>query len=101
MLIGAVAFLVLLAVGAVAGAMVRRLHSSLRETRRSLQAAVEERRGLEVRLRNSTESSSFAQASAGVATFDVDVLNDVITCSGNYFEFLSIPVTRSRACRKC
>jgi len=92
-LIGAVAFLVLLAVGVVAGTMMRRLNGSLRETRRSLQAAVEERRGLEVRLRNSTESSSFAQASAGVATFDVDVPNDAITCSGNYFEFLSIPVT--------
>jgi PAS domain S-box-containing protein len=93
LLIGAVAFLFLLAIGAAAGTMMRRLNGSLRETRRSLQAAVEERRGLEAQLRNSGESSSFAQASAGVATFDVDVLNDTISCSGNYFEFLSIPVT--------
>jgi PAS domain S-box-containing protein len=93
LLIGAVAFLFLLAIGAVAGTKMGRLNGALRETRRSLQAAVEERRGLEAQLRNSGESSSFAQASAGVATFDVDVLNDTISCSGNYFEFLSIPVT--------
>jgi two-component system, sensor histidine kinase and response regulator len=91
--IGAVAFLVLLGSWAVAGAMIRRLNKSVRAAQGSLQNAVEERRKLEVELRNTKESSTFAQASAGVATFDVNVQSDALTCSGNYFEFLSIPET--------
>jgi two-component system sensor histidine kinase/response regulator len=94
--IGAVAFLVLLGFLAAAGAMMRRLNRSLRTAQGSLQAAVEDRRKLEVKLRDTKESSAFAQASAGVATFDVNVQTDDLTCSGNYFEFLSIPET-SRA----
>jgi two-component system, sensor histidine kinase and response regulator len=94
--IAAVAFLLLLSFWAVAGAMMRRLNKSLRAAQRSLQIAVDDRRKLEVELRNTVESSTFAQASAGVATFDVNVQKDAITCSGNYFEFLSIPET-SRA----
>jgi CheY-like chemotaxis protein len=47
---------VAIALGLGTMTMMRRLNGSLRDTRRSLQAAVEERRGLEVQLRNSTES---------------------------------------------
>jgi protein-histidine pros-kinase len=50
-------------------------------------------RRLEMQLRRTIESSTFAQAAAGVATFDVDVLRDTMVCSGNYFQFLSIPAT--------
>jgi PAS domain S-box-containing protein len=91
--IAAVAILALLASWAVAAAMFRRQGKSLRRAQESLQSALEERRKLEVELLNTKESSTFAQASAGVATFDVDVPNDALTCSGNYFEFLSIPET--------
>jgi PAS domain S-box-containing protein len=91
--IGAVAFLVLLGSWAVAGAMIRRLNGSLRAAQESLRNAVEQRHKLEVELRDTKESSTFAQASAGVATFDVNVRSDALTCSGNYFEFLSIPET--------
>src|SRR5580698_2266264 len=73
--------------------MTRRLNNSLRVVDESLQIALRDRRQLEVELRNTKESSTFAQASAGVATFDVDVKSDALTCSGNYFEFLSIPET--------
>jgi PAS domain S-box-containing protein len=92
--IGAVAFLVLLGFLMVAGTMMRRLKRSLRTAQRSLQIAVDDRRTLEMELRNTTESSTFAQASAGIATYDINVQNDVIACSGNYFEFLSIPETK-------
>jgi two-component system, sensor histidine kinase and response regulator len=92
--IGAVAFLAFLGTCAVAGVMIRRLNKSLDAADESLQIALRERKQLEVELRNTKESSTFAQASAGVATFDVDVLNDALTCSGNYFEFLSIPETK-------
>jgi PAS domain S-box-containing protein len=92
--IGAVAFLVLLGFLVVAGTMIHRLKKSLRTAQRSLQIAVDDRRTLEVELRNTTESSTFAQASAGIATYDINVQNDVIACSGNYFEFLSIPETK-------
>jgi two-component system sensor histidine kinase/response regulator len=92
--IGAVAFLVLLGFLVVAGSVIRRLKKSLRTAQRSLQIAVDDRRSLEVELRNTTESSTFAQASAGIATYDINVQNDVIVCSGNYFEFLSIPETK-------
>jgi two-component system sensor histidine kinase/response regulator len=91
--IGAVAFLVLLGMSALAGAIMRRHNKSLRTAQTLLQAAVEERRSLELELHNTKESSAFAQASAGVATFDVNVQTDGLTCSGNYFEFLSIPET--------
>jgi PAS domain S-box-containing protein len=91
--IGAVAFLVLLGFLAVAGTMLRRINKSLHSAQQSLQIAVDERRKLELELRNTTESSTFAQASAGVATFDINVPNDTMSCSGNYFEFLSIPET--------
>ena len=94
MIIGAVAFLVVLAFAAAAGTLLRRRSNSLRSAETSLQVAVEERRDLEIELRNTKESSTFAQAAAGIATFDVDVPSDSITCSGNYFEFLSIPETR-------
>jgi two-component system sensor histidine kinase/response regulator len=90
--IGAVAFIVFLGFLAVT-AMIRRLNKSLRATQGSLQIAVDDRRKLEMELRNSAESSTFAQASAGIATFDINVQNDAMTCSGNYFEFLSIPET--------
>jgi PAS domain S-box-containing protein len=59
-----------------------------------LQSAIDDRRSLQVELRNTNESSTFAQASAGIATYDINVPNDAISCSGNYFEFLSIPETR-------
>jgi two-component system, sensor histidine kinase and response regulator len=91
--IGVVAFLVLLGSWVVAGAMIHRFNKSLRAAQGSLQNALEERRKLEVELRDTKESSTFAQASAGVATFDINVHSDALTCSGNYFEFLSIPVT--------
>jgi two-component system sensor histidine kinase/response regulator len=91
---GAVAFLLLLGLLALAGAIMRRHSKSLRAVQTLLQAAVDERRKLEVELRNTKESSAFAQASAGVATFDINVQTDALTCSGNYFEFLSIPETR-------
>jgi PAS domain S-box-containing protein len=93
--IGAVALLVLLGSWAVAGVMVHRLNKSRRAADEALQIALSERRRLEVELRNTNESSTFAQAAAGVATFDVNVQSDVLTCSGNYFEFLSIPETNS------
>jgi len=51
----------------------RRLEKSLHDTRRNL------------------ESLTIAQGSAGVATFDLDVVADSIFCSANYFDFLSIP----------
>jgi two-component system sensor histidine kinase/response regulator len=91
--IGAVAFLAFLGIGAVAAVMIRRLNKSLRTADESLQIALRDRKQLEVELRNTKESSTFAQASAGVATFDVDVKSDALICSGNYFEFLSIPET--------
>ena len=94
--IGTVEFLILLAALAVAGGILWRLTKSLRTVRQSLQAAVADHHTLAVELRHTKESSAFAQASAGVATFDVNVQSDELTCSGNYFEFLSIPVT-SRA----
>jgi PAS domain S-box-containing protein len=77
----------------VAGAMIRRLKKSLRAADDSLQIALSERHKLEVELRNTKESSTFVQASEGVATFDVNVKSDALTCSDNYFEFLSIPET--------
>jgi two-component system sensor histidine kinase/response regulator len=92
--IGAVAFSLLLGLLALAGAIMRRHSKSLRALQTSLQAAVDARRKLEVELLNTKESSTFAQAAAGVATFDVNVQTDALTCSGNYFEFLSIPETR-------
>ena len=61
-----------------------------------LQIEIEDRRKVEIELRNTTESLTVAQTSAGVATFDIDVLQDTIFCSDNYFEFLAIPET-SRA----
>jgi two-component system sensor histidine kinase/response regulator len=91
--IGAVVFLVFLGSWAVAGAMIRRLKKSLRAADDSLQIALSERHKLEVELRNTKESSTFVQASEGVATFDVNVKSDALTCSDNYFEFLSIPET--------
>src|SRR5450631_2340636 len=90
-IIGAVAFLFFLGFVAAGVMLLRRLKDSLRAAETSLHVAVEERRNLEVELRNSKESSTFAQAAAGVATFDVDVPSDSLTVSGNYFEFLSIP----------
>jgi PAS domain S-box-containing protein len=99
-IIDAVAFLVLLSFVVIAGTMMRRLKKSLRESQRSLQIAVDSRRKLELELRHSTESSTFAQASAGIATFDVNVQSDTITCSGNYFEFLSIPETNRASDRE-
>jgi two-component system sensor histidine kinase/response regulator len=91
--IAAVAFLLLLGLLALAGAKMRQYSKSLHAIRKSLQAAVDERRNLDVELLYTKESTAFAQASAGVATFDVNVQTDVLTCSGNYFEFLSIPET--------
>ncbi len=94
MSIGAIAFVVLFGSWALAGIALRRLERSRRAAASALQAAVEERRKLEAELRNSMESSTFAQAAAGIATFDIDVPNDAIACSGNYFTFLSIPYTQ-------
>lgn len=93
MLNSAVTFLTLSGILALAGAIIWRLKKSLRTDRKSLRIAVDDRRKLEVELRNTTESSAFAQASAGVATFDINVPNDTMTCSGNYFEFLAITAT--------
>ncbi len=90
MLIGAAAFLILLG-SLAAAATIRRLNRSLRTVQETLQVAADDRRKLEVTLRNTKESSTFAQASAGIATFDVNVQTDELSCSGNYFEFLSIP----------
>jgi PAS domain-containing protein len=74
MSIGVVAFLFVMVGGLAAAAVaVSRLRTQLRAT---------------------TESSTIALASAGIATFDVDVASDTVVCSGNYFEFLSIPETR-------
>jgi two-component system sensor histidine kinase/response regulator len=83
----------LLLICGLAAAWTIRLQRSLRTTERSLAAALAERTRLDLELRNSKESSTFAQASAGIATFDIDVPADSIACSGNYFEFLSIPET--------
>jgi two-component system sensor histidine kinase/response regulator len=91
--IGAAAILVFLGTCAVAGAMIRRLNKSLDAADESLQIALRERKKLEVDLRDSKESSTFAQAAAGIATFDINVPRDALNCSGNYFEFLSIPET--------
>jgi PAS domain S-box-containing protein len=94
-----IAFIGLLVVtisGVLAARMILRLKRSLRSAERSLEAALAERNRLDMELRNSQESSTFAQASAGIATFDINVLTDSLTCSGNYFEFLSVPET-SRA----
>jgi two-component system sensor histidine kinase/response regulator len=90
--IGALAFLIALG-SLAAGGVIWRLNKALRTVQRSLQAALDDRGRLAVELRNTKESSTFAQASAGVATFDVNVQTDELTCSGNYFEFLSIPET--------
>jgi two-component system sensor histidine kinase/response regulator len=57
------------------GVYARRLRRMLRSTERNI------------------ESLTIAQGSAGVATFDVDVVADVMFCSANYFEFLAIPQT--------
>ncbi len=93
MVIGTVEFWIPLGALTLAGGVIWRLSKSLRTARQSWQAAVEDRRTLDIELRHTKESSAFAQASAGVATFDVNVQTDELTCSGNYFEFLSIPKT--------
>ncbi len=54
----------------------RRLKRSLRDAERNV------------------ESLTIAQGSAGVATFDLDVVTDSIFCSANYFDFLAIPPSR-------
>jgi PAS domain S-box-containing protein len=49
------------------------------------------RHELEDKLRNTTESLTIAQASAGVATFDINVQANTLLCSDNYFDLLGIP----------
>ncbi len=49
------------------------------------------RRELEDQLRKTTESLNIAQASAGVATFDIDIPANTLLCSENYFELMRIP----------
>ncbi len=98
MLIAAVILAALVACAAAVAVM--RLRSSLRSAETALERALDERRRLEAELRNSAESYTFAQASAGIATFDVDVPNDALTCSGNYFSFLDIPETRRASDRE-
>jgi len=80
-----IGLLILLISWVVAAWMIRRLQRSLRAAERSLAAALAERSRLDLELRNSQESSTFAQASAGIATFDINVPADSLTCSGNYF----------------
>ncbi len=41
-------------------------------------------------LRNTTQSLTIAQSSAGVATFDLDVFKHRFTCSDNYFALLNV-----------
>ncbi|HEY3852582.1 MAG TPA: response regulator [Steroidobacteraceae bacterium] len=92
-LIGALASLILLALGVLAGAWIRRLDRLRRAAEGALRIEIDERRRLEMEFRNTAQSSAFAQASAGVATFDIDVEKDALAVSGNYFQFLSIPET--------
>ena len=92
MTMGVVAFL-MLASGLAAAEIIRRLRARLRASSAALAAALEKQRGAESHLRATTESSTIALAAAGLATIDVDVPSDTVTCSGNYFEFLSLPVT--------
>jgi two-component system, sensor histidine kinase and response regulator len=92
-LIGALASLILLALAVLAGAWIRRLDRLRRAAESALRIAIDERRRLEIEFRNTAQSSAFAQASAGVATFDIDVAKDALAVSGNYFQFLSIPET--------
>ena len=51
------------------------------------------RRELEDKLRNTTDSLTIAQASAGVATFDINVPANSLLCSDNYFELLGVAKT--------
>jgi two-component system sensor histidine kinase/response regulator len=92
-LIGALASLILLALAVLAGAWILRLDRLRRAAESALRIAIDERRRLEIEFRDTAQSSAFAQASAGVATFDIDVAKDALAVSGNYFQFLSIPET--------
>jgi two-component system sensor histidine kinase/response regulator len=89
--IGTIALLVIAFASVVVGTMIRGLSRRSRRAEAELRQVLEQRDKLEMELRDSKESSTFAQAAAGIATFDVDVPADTITCSGNYFEFLAIP----------
>ena len=93
MLTGALAALVLFALAVLAAAWIRRLHRLRRAAESALAIEIDERRKLEIEFRNAAQSSAFAQASAGIATFDIDVAKDALAVSGNYFQFLSLPET--------
>jgi PAS domain S-box-containing protein len=98
--IGTIAFFVFaFAVGAT-GTVIRRLSRRLHGAEAELLRARQQCHKLDMELRDSKDSSTFAQASAGIATFDVDVPADAITCSGNYFAFLGIPETRRASDRE-
>ena len=88
-----VAIIVLVAGGLAAAEIMRRLRAQLRASNAALAAALERQKAIQTELRSATESSTIALSAAGIATFDVDILSDHLTCSGNYFEFLALPVT--------
>ena len=88
-----VAIIVLVAGALAAAVIIRRLRVQLRASDAALTAALEGQQSSEAELRAATESSTIALSAAGIATFDVDIPSDTLTCSGNYYEFLALPVT--------
>ena len=88
-----VAVIVLLAVGLAAVEVARRLRAQLRTANAALKVALELQRATQAELSATTESSTIALSAAGLATFDVNIPSDTLSCSGNYFEFLALPPT--------
>ena len=92
--IGTLGLFVLAFAGAGIGAVLGHLFRRMLRAEAELHRVRERCSKLDMELRDSQDSSTFAQAAAGIATFDVDVPADALKCSGNYFEFLGIPETR-------
>jgi PAS domain S-box-containing protein len=88
-----VAIIGLVAGGLAAAQFIRRLRAQLHASHGALAAALEGQKAAATELRSTTESSTVALSAAGIATFDIDLPSDTLHCSGNYHEFLALPVT--------
>jgi len=88
-----VAIIVLLAGSLAAAEVIRRLRAQLLASHTALKVALERQKATQAELSATTESSTIALSAAGLATFDVDIPSDAVSCSGNYFEFLNLPET--------
>jgi hypothetical protein len=74
LLLSATVWLIVFLALAIGGIRLARVRRRLHVTQEALQIDIDDRRRMEIALRTTSESLTIAQASADVATFDIDVV---------------------------